>query len=212
MLEATHLLAFAGTALLVLVAPGPAILFLVARSLHLGRGAGLVSAVGLTAGAAVHAIATAVGLSALIATSIAWFTAIQLLGAGYLIYLGIRAWRTADAPLEMARPEPRSNGRNFLDGFLVNVFNPKLSLFFLAFLPQFVRPDAGGVQTQLLVLGSVFVLLALLVDGTYALVAGTLQPWFTRSRGAVRRQRRVSALIYVGLGVAAALTGRKATS
>lgn len=206
------LVAFSGAALLLLVLPGPAVLFIVARSLQLGRAVGLVSALGLTAGSLVHVFATVLGLSALIAASSGLYTLIKLAGAGYLIYLGIRALVGKDSPSPQHEETPRPASRHFLDGFLVNVFNPKLSLFFLAFLPQFVRPGSGPVQSQLLVLGLLFATLLLLVDIAYALVASSAHPYLAKRQGALRAQRYFSGFVYLGLGIVAAVTGRRATS
>jgi threonine/homoserine/homoserine lactone efflux protein len=203
------LLLFALAALVLLVTPGPAVLFVVTQSLQNGRAAALVSTLGLVSGGLVHVLAAVFGLSALLASSAVAFTAIKLVGAGYLIWLGFKAlvspppWPGADAPR-------RSRTRLYLDGFVVNVTNPKPGLFFLAFLPQFVDPAAGSVRLQLAVLGLLFLSMALVTDSLYGLAAASVRGVLLRRPGVRTAQRYATALVYFGLGISAALTGRRA--
>lgn len=207
--ETAHLLAFTGAALLLLLSPGPAVLFVVTRSVQLGRRAGLLATLGLSVGGLVHVVAAVVGLSAVIAASAELFTALKLLGAGYLVYLGIKTLAGRAEPAPEADTSPSPGSRLFLDGLIVNVFNPKPALFFLAFLPQFVTPGGAPVQMQLAVLGLLLVGLGLVTDASYALLAGTARRFLVGRPRVWRAQRAVSGTVYLGLGLSAALTGRR---
>jgi threonine/homoserine/homoserine lactone efflux protein len=180
---AESLAGFVVAALVVLVIPGPAVLYILATSLGQGRRAGLVSVLGLSAGALVHVAAATAGLSAILLASATAFTAIKLAGA---------------------------LGRIFTDGVLVSILNPKIAVFFLAFLPQFVERGRGPVPVQVLFLGLLYVGLALVTDGTYAMIAGHLRHWLSGRvlRGPVPRY--ASGILYIGLGIGTALTGRRA--
>jgi threonine/homoserine/homoserine lactone efflux protein len=195
------LLVFAASTLALLVVPGPSVVYVVARSLEHGRTAGLMSMLGLETGALLHVGAAAGGLTALLASSPWAFTALRYVGAAYLISMGIRQFlqRHHGAALEGISTSP-SKLRLFRDGVLVDVLNPKTGLFFLAFLPQFVDPTRGAAAGQILVLGLCFVVLAVLTDGTYALVAGALRPKLTASSRGQGLMRRVTAAVYTGLG------------
>jgi threonine/homoserine/homoserine lactone efflux protein len=198
---------FVVAALFLLVTPGPAVLYIVARSIDQGRRAGLVSMLGVHAGTLVHVAAAAAGLSAVLAASAAALSAVKYVGAAYLVYLGVRRLlERAPAPGTVPPPPPRLR-RAFVDGVVVNVLNPKTALFFLAFLPQFVSEDRGHAGAQVLVLGLLFVALGLVTDGCYALTAGTAAGWLRGHPRFVAGERWVSAGMYIGLGVAAALAG-----
>jgi threonine/homoserine/homoserine lactone efflux protein len=207
----TTLLLFAGASLLLLIVPGPAVTYIVARSASYGRRAGLVSVLGIHAGSIVHVVAAVVGLSALIASSAAAYDTVRLAGAGYLIFLGIsRLRRRHDS--EHAALSKLSLARVFFQAMVVNVLNPKTSLFFLAFLPQFVDPARGGVALQTFILGSTFILLGAASDGTYALVASKAGHLMRRSRRFVRAERWLSGGTLIALGISAALTGHRPRS
>lgn len=208
--DTAHLLAFTGAALVLLLSPGPAVLFVVTRSVQLGRRAGFLAILGLSVGGLVHVVAAVVGLSAVVAASAELFTALKLLGAAYLVYLGIKTLAGQGEPERSADAPPKARSRLFLDGLIVNVFNPKPALFFLAFLPQFVTPGGAPVQLQLAVLGLVFIALGLGTDSVYALLAGSARRFLIGSPRIWRAQRVVSGTIYLGLGLTAALTGRRA--
>jgi threonine/homoserine/homoserine lactone efflux protein len=201
---------FAGAALLLLITPGPAVLFAVTRSVQQGRPGGLVSVLGLAAGGLVHVTAATFGLSAVIASSARAFTTIKLAGAAYLIFLGIKALRSRSGSRWDVASAPRLTlRRQFVDGFVVNVTNPKTAIFFLAFLPQFVNPAIAPVRTQLAILGLFYVAMALVTDGTYALAAASGRSWLMRNQRLLRYEPQASAAIYFGLGITAALVGRK---
>ncbi|HEU0337099.1 MAG TPA: LysE family translocator [Gaiellaceae bacterium] len=209
MVEPAAYAVFLGAALALLVVPGPAVLYIVARSVHQGRRAGLASVLGIHVGTLVHVLAATVGLSALLASSATAFTVVKLLGAAYLVYLGIRTLAgRGDRGVEASPSGPtRGRRRDFAEGIVVNVLNPKTALFFVAFLPQFVDPDAGAATLQILVLGLTFMLLGLVTDSLWALAAGTAGDWLRGHRGFLRAQRWVSGSIYLGLGALTALAG-----
>jgi threonine/homoserine/homoserine lactone efflux protein len=192
-------------ALILLLTPGPAVLYIVARSVDQGRLAGLVSVLSIEAGNFVHVLAATVGLSALLVSSALAFSIVKYLGAGYLIFLGVRRLLSREADRPAVAVQHQSLGRIFRQGVLVAVLNPKTALFFFAFLPQFVDRARGAVSLQLLTLGSLFVLLAICTDGMYALLAGSLGQWLKGSRAFLRAERYVVGTVYIGLGLTAAL-------
>ena len=204
--DATSLGIFVVAALVLLLTPGPAVLYIVARSIDQGRRAGLVSMLGVHAGTLAHVVAAAAGVSALLAVSAAAFSAVKYLGAAYLVYLGIRKLLDHERVGGDNRVAGARLRRAFLDGVVVNVLNPKTALFFLAFLPQFADVSRGHVGAQILGLGAIFVALGLITDGGYALTAGAAAAWLRRHGGLAARGRWVSGGMYIGLGVAAALT------
>jgi threonine/homoserine/homoserine lactone efflux protein len=191
------------SAVLVLI-PGPNHLYITARGLSQGRAAGLVSALGVEIGTLMHIAAAAAGLSYVIAQSATLYTVIKWAGVAYLVYLGIRAFTGKQA--EAGRPEPQPLRKVFLEGVLVNVFNPKTLLFFLALLPQFVRPESGSPALQVVLFGCTLLLLGLISDIVYALTAGALGRRLNRAAGGLRY---VSGVVYLGLGVLTAFTGRQ---
>ena len=197
---------FIAAALVLLITPGPAVLYIVARSIDQGRRAGLVSMLGVHAGTLVHVAAAAAGLSALLAASAMAFSVVKYLGAAYLIFLGVRRLLDRTTSVTSRRPERRHLRRAFLDGVVVNVLNPKTALFFLAFLPQFIMTARGDVGAQVLGLGLLFVGLGVITDGLYAVGAGTAAHWLRGNPRLVRSERWVSGSMYIGLGVAAALS------
>jgi threonine/homoserine/homoserine lactone efflux protein len=195
------LLVFAAATALLVVIPGPNQIYITARSVSQGRSAGIASALGVETGTLVHVAAAAVGLSALIASSAAAFDAVRYAGAAYLVFLGVRALRSGDEAASAPAGAPLR--RAFAEGVMVNVLNPKVALFFLAFLPQFVDPARGSVAAQTLVLGAVLFGIALAMDLLYAVAASGLGARL-RSR---RRLNRITGGVYLVLGAAAALSG-----
>lgn len=205
------LAAFAAASFAIMVIPGPAVLYIINRSVSDGRRVGMASVVGIELGSFVHALAAALGLSAIIATSAVAFITVKWLGAGYLIVTGIRTLATRAATLDLDRPavSPR---RAFRQGVTINILNPKVALFFLSFLPQFIHPDRGRAGTQALVLGVVFVTVGFLTDGTYALGASGLRNLLRRGQALPFVQRYVAGTVFIGLGVFAATTGQARAS
>jgi threonine/homoserine/homoserine lactone efflux protein len=195
--------AFAAASFILLIIPGPAVLYIVNRSVSDGREAGLAAVAGLTLGNLVHAIAAAVGLSAVLATSAAAFNTVKWLGAGYLVYVGIRTLMQPPTAIDPTQPGV-SPHRAFTQGIVVNVLNPKVALFFLSFLPQFIKPDLGRPGMQALVLGLVFVLIGACTDGTYSLLASSLRDVLLRGRALPFVRRWVAGSVFIGLGLVAA--------
>lgn len=211
MLPTSHLLAFALLSWALIVVPGPNVLFVISRSLMLGRAAGVGTAVGGQIGVYLQVTAVAFGIGALVERSVAVFTVIKLAGAAYLIYLGVQAWRhrgslraALDTPVQ-----PKSLGRILWDGTIVGASNPKAIVFFAAVLPQFVNRPAGHVPVQMLLLGAVFITIAVLSDSTWALVAGTARSWLARSPRRLALVGGTGGLVMIGIGASLALTGRK---
>jgi threonine/homoserine/homoserine lactone efflux protein len=195
---------FCIAAVALLAIPGPAVLYIVVQSAEQGRRAGIASVAGIHVGSLVHVAAATAGLSALIVASAVAFSVVKFAGAAYLVYLGIR--KLLERPVVTATGRLREPlRRSFTRGIVVNVVNPKTALFFLAFLPQFVERSRGGVWSQVLVLGLLFVLLGLVSDSLYALAAGTVGGLLRRRRTALRYG---SSAVYLGLGTLAALARR----
>jgi threonine/homoserine/homoserine lactone efflux protein len=199
---------FAAAALALIVVPGPAVLYIVAQSIDRGRLAGVVSAFGVAAGGLVHVAAAAIGLSALLVSSATAFTVVKLVGAAYLVGLGLVTLVRRREPNPGVPPVERRLRRVFAQGAIVNVLNPKTALFFIAFLPQFVDRDAGSVAGQILVLGLLFVALAVLSDALWALAAGTASQHLRGNRRFLAVQRWVSGSVFVGLGTLTAVAKR----
>lgn len=204
--DPASLAVFIVAALALLLVPGPAVLYVVARSIHQGRRVGLASVLGIHVGTLVHIAAATVGLSALIVSSAVAFTTVKIAGAVYLVGLGLWTLVSRRAEPEIALGGERNLRRAFAQGIVVNVLNPKTALFFLAFLPQFVDRDASHPALQIAFLGLLFAALGLVTDSLWALASGTAGGVLRRSRRFVRVQRYVTGSVYVGLGVATALS------
>ncbi|HEX8652281.1 MAG TPA: LysE family translocator [Pyrinomonadaceae bacterium] len=207
--ESSHLYLFVAAALVLLLTPGPAVLYVIARSVNQGRVAGVVSVLGLEVGTLFHVGAAALGLSALLLSSALAFSVVKYLGAAYLIYLGIRKLLAREEVRQEEAGRRESLKRVFCEGVVVNVLNPKTALFFFAFLPQFISPARGNVTGQMLFLGCLFVVLATLSDGVYALLAGSVGHWLKGSRRFLKGERYFAGTVYIGLGVTTALSGAR---
>ena len=205
MADLTHLPLFILASAVLLLTPGPAVLYIVARSVDQGRRAGLVSVCAIEVGNFTHVIAATLGLSALLLSSALAFTIVKYLGAAYLVYLGLRKLFRREAIQGNSDSHPQSLGRVFSQGVVVATLNPKTALFFVAFLPQFVDPSQGSIAGQMFLLGCIFVMLAVISDSMYALLAETVGQWLRGSRSVVRAERYVAGSVYIGLGVTAAL-------
>jgi threonine/homoserine/homoserine lactone efflux protein len=205
------LAAFTVTALLFILFPGPAMLFLVARGVAGGPKVGALSALGVETANAVYVVATALGLTALLAASSVAFSAIRYAGAAYLVYLGIRTLRdrsTPEAPVVAAGS--LGGRRSWWQGFLVGIGNPKAALFFLAFFPQFIHPDAGPAWAQVLVLGAIIIVIGSVLDVSYGVFGGLVRGRLSSSVRGIRRGRIAVGLTYIGLGGLTAATGSRA--
>ncbi|RSM39308.1 LysE family translocator [Amycolatopsis balhimycina DSM 5908] len=212
MVSGTHLAAFAALTFLLVVVPGPSVLFTISRALTAGRRDALLTVVGNAAGVYTQVVAVAFGLGTLVTTSAAVFTAIKVAGAVYLVYLGIQAVRHRRKLTEaMAATVRATRGRVpavLRDGFVVGFANPKSIVFLAALLPQFADPAAGSVPAQMLVLGLCLPAIALATDSAWALVAGTARTWFARSPRRLELVGGTGGLVMIGLGTSLAFTGR----
>jgi len=195
---------FIATALALLAIPGPAVLYVVGRSIDQGRTAGLASVLGITTGTIVHITAATVGLSSLVLASKAAFDAVRYAGAAYLVLLGVRRLLTRGGEEAAAGRAPRTLRRLYTQGFVVNLLNPKTIVFVFAFIPQFVDVGAGHVWLQILLLGLTFAGLGLASDSLYAIVAGTVADRLRGTPLVARVERWFGGTVLIGLGVAAA--------
>ena len=207
MFELSRLYLFIVAALALLLIPGPAVLYIVARSVNQGRPAGLASVLGIETASLLHTGAAALGLSAILLSSALAFDIVKYLGAAYLVYLGIRKLvaREEDQNSQVTKPEKLL--RIYSQGLVVNLLNPKTALFFFAFLPQFVDTSRGNVTFQALLLGILFVGMATVTDSAYALLASSIADKVKDNWSLMRGQRYLAGLVYVGLGVTTALSG-----
>lgn len=209
------LAAFTALAFALIIVPGPSVMFVVSRAVALGRRAAVTTVIGNAAGVYIQVLLVAIGLGAIVERSIAVFTVIKLAGAGYLIWLGIQAIRhrqqLADAFDTDDRPAVgvQSTRSVFRDGFIVGIANPKAIVFFAAILPQYVNPNGAPPQLQMLALGVVFVVVALVSDGAWAIAAGTARAWFARSPRRLSRLGAIGGTAMIGLGLQLAVTQRK---
>jgi threonine/homoserine/homoserine lactone efflux protein len=201
----TTVLLFGLATLILTASPGPGVLYVSARSLAQGRRAGVASMLGIESGEVVWILAASTGVAALLATSSSALGFMRFAGAAYLIYLGVQRWRHAE---EFQAPVRARLGRIFAQGFVTQLLNPKVAVFFVAFLPQFVDPSAP-VAPQVAVLGAVYIAIAIAVDACYVLMAAAVSQRFMRSAIAQRRTGRAAAATYVALGIAAAASGVK---
>ena len=195
---------FLATAMALLLIPGPAVLYVVTRSIEMGRAGGVASVTGITTGTIVHVVLATAGVSSLILASKAAFDGVKYVGAAYLLFLGVRRLLTRDAETETEQAVPRTRRRAYAQGVIVNLTNPKTIVFIFAFIPQFVDPNARHVWVQVLVLGLSFACLGFLSDSAYALAAGAVADRLRGSRRIARFERWFGGSMLIGLGVAAA--------
>ena len=210
MIPATNLLTFAVAAFLLIVVPGPSVLFVIGRTLALGRRGGLLSVLGNAMGELLQIATVALGVGVVLAQSLLLFAVVKFAGAAYLIYLGIQAIRhRAGGPTAAAASRPAPTARILREGFIVGATNPKSIVFFVAVLPQFVDYSVGAIPLQLGILGAVFLLIALVSDSAWALAAGTARHWFARSPKRISTLSTTGGVMMIGLGSTLALTGNK---
>jgi len=211
MIPASHVLTFALLSLALIVVPGPNVLFVISRSLMLGRAAGVGTALGGQIGVYLQVAAVAFGVGAIVERSVAVFTVIKLAGAVYLVYLGVQAFRhrrSLASALEAAA-QRKTLRRILRDGFIVGATNPKAIIFFVAVLPQFVDRSAGHIPAQMLLLGAIFLAIAVICDSTWALLAGSARSWLARSPRRLELVGGTGGLVMIGIGASLAITGRK---
>lgn len=204
----TTLLTFAVAATLLIIVPGPNVLYIIARGIDQGRKAAVVSALGVQLGMLFHIAAAMLGLSAIVARSDLLFNVVKYAGAAYLIWMGINTIRTrVPKNAEPVVIRAASYRTIFVRGFIVNVLNPKVGLFFLAFLPQFIRAERGSSELQILALGLVFTGIAVCSDLSYALASGSIGQWLSTRERVARQRNRFTGVVYILLGTFAALAG-----
>jgi threonine/homoserine/homoserine lactone efflux protein len=209
MFTLSQLTFFMSAALILLLIPGPAVLYITARSASQGRLAGLVSVLAIETANFTQAVAAALGLSAILLSSALAFDIVKYLGAAYLMYLGVRKLMASDDGSGEVVLKQESLSRIYWQGFAVNILNPKTALFFFAFLPQFVNPTKGNVTWQTLLLGALFVGMAIITDSLYALLASSLAGKLAGRKEFQKGQRYFAGLVYIGLGITTALAGSR---
>lgn len=209
MFESSQLTIFITASLALLVLPGPAVLYITARSANQGRVAGFVSVLAIEAANLAQAIAAGLGLTAILLSSALAFDIVKYIGAAYLIYLGVRKLLTKEESSTTQEVKRESLRQIFWQGFAINILNPKTALFFFAFLPQFVNPAKGNATLQTLMLGVLFVLLAIITDSIYAFIASSLAEKLNTNSTFQKGQKYFAGLVYIGLGVTTALSGSR---
>ena len=210
MVPLSNLLTFALAAAVLIAVPGPSVLFVIGRSLALGRKGGLLSVLGNALGMIPQIVAVALGVGVALAQSVLLFTIVKFAGAAYLVFLGIQAIRHRGRSTTAADPSrSASTFRVLREGFIVGATNPKSLVFFVAVLPQFVEYTSGAIPLQLAILGAVFLLIALVSDSIWALVAGTARQWFARSPRRISTLSTSGGAMMIALGGSLALTGTK---
>ncbi len=205
-----NLVAFTLASVVIIVIPGPSVLFVIGRSIAFGRRAGVLSVVGNSLGTVPAVVAVAFGVGTIVASSVVAFTVIKIAGAVYLVWLGVQAIRHRRDGAAITAVGGRSAWTLLRQGMVVGLTNPKTIAFFVAVLPQFLSPAAGPVWAQLLILGLLFQVLALLCDSAWALAAGTARAWFARSPRRISGLAGAGGVMMIGLGGALAFTGAKA--
>jgi len=209
MVPESHLVAFTLAAALLIVLPGPSVLFVIGRALSIGRVGALLSVAGNAVGMFLQVVAIALGLGVLLEQSVLLFTLVKFAGAAFLVYLGVQAIRHRKRAAQATVPASRSRVRSLVEGVVVGVTNPKSVVFFVAVLPQFVAHEVGAIPLQMMQLGLVFVTLALVCDSVWALGASAARAWFGRSPKRLSVLGASGGVAMIGLGVGLAATGNK---
>jgi len=207
-MEISHLALFVATSLLLILTPGPDLMLVMSRSIAKGQRAGLATAAGVSTGLLGHTLLAALGLGAVLQSSILLFTALKLIGAAYLIYLGWHSLRAPHASLTTHLQKPVSARQLFLQGAIANVSNPKIAIFYFAFLPQFVAPDSAHPTLAMLLLGLIFAVLTLLIKSPIAMGAARLSAWLRDNPRVETWMNRASGVVLLGLGARLAFEKR----
>jgi threonine/homoserine/homoserine lactone efflux protein len=210
MVPTSNLIAFALVSAVIVAIPGPSVLFVIGRALVLGRAGALLSVLGNAFGVFVQVILIAAGVGVIIEQSVVLFTIIKLAGAAFLVYLGVQAIRHRGTQVANDDGAVRTSNRRVLgESFIVGASNPKTVVFFIAVLPQFVAPESGWVPAQMLLLGTIFLLIALVFDSVWALAAGAARDWFGRSPRRIASLSATGGVAMIALGGTLAATGAK---
>jgi threonine/homoserine/homoserine lactone efflux protein len=201
MISTETLLTFLTASILLALAPGPDNIFVLTQSALRGRSAGIVVTLGLCTGLIVHSSAVAFGVAVIFQTSVVAFSILKFAGAGYLVYLAVQAFRSSGERIQSKPDGEMKHWKLYVRGIIMNITNPKVSIFFLAFLPQFAEPSRGAIWMQILLLGGLFILATILVFGSIALLAGTLGQWLNRSSRAQKVLNRIAGAVFLGLAL-----------
>jgi len=212
-MELSTIWLFVLAAATLLIIPGPAVFYIMARSINQGKKAGLVSVLGVSLGGFVHVLAGAMGVSAILMTSATAFQIVKYLGAAYLIYLGCKTLfsKSAETASDIQEAPREKLGKIFYESALVEIMNPKTALFFLAFFPQFISPAAGSVTSQFLLLGTIFIILAFISDGLYAVLAASMRKRLVGRKASSKLMNRITGYFYIILGVFSAFASPSKT-
>lgn len=208
MLDFETIILFVTASTLLALAPGPDNLFVLTQSMSKGAKPGIFVTLGLCSGLIFHTTAVAVGVAAIFQTSIVAFNILKYIGAGYLLYLAYMSFKSSSNSSVKANKQNLSTFKLYKRGIIMNVTNPKVSIFFLAFLPQFTNPSHGNVTIQIFMLGAIFMLCALVVFSSIAMIAGKLGNWFNRSPNAQNILNKIAGTVFAGLAIKLALSER----
>jgi len=208
MLEFQTIVMFVTASTLLALAPGPDILFVLTQSMTKGSRSGIVIALGLCSGLVFHTTAVALGVAVIFQTSMLAFTILKCVGAGYLLYLAFMAFKDASRSKLDADKSPLSLKALYKRGIFMNITNPKVSIFFLAFLPQFTNPEQGNVTAQIFTLGALFMLCAFVVFTLVSLLAGRVGNWFSKTKNGEKILNRAAGTIFAALAIKLALSSR----
>lgn len=206
MLDISALILFIGTAFVLLVIPGPAVIYITAQSIDQGTKAGIISTLGIALGSLIHVMFAALGLSTILVTSSAAFDMVKYIGAGYLIYLGVKKLLEKDFTVDYKKANSPKYLQIFYKGIIVNLFNPKTALFFFAFLPQFIDLSKNSPTVQMIFLGFIFILMGIISDGIYAILAGKISGYLKRNARIIKVQKYMTGIIYILLGAITAFS------
>lgn len=208
MIDVSYFSAFLLTSLVILIAPGPDMAFIISRSVGEGRNAGIATALGMQVGVLVHICLAAFGLSAILMTSVWAFQIIKYIGAAYLIYLGIQSLKREKSINIISEKNTISVRKAFIQGAITDIFNPKVALFFLTFLPQFINPQISNPIDQFFIFGIIFSVMGLAVDIVTSVLASSLRQVLSKNKGILRWQQKISGFTLIGLGTWLALEKR----
>ena len=205
--DLSTIIIFLGAGFIMLVVPGPAVLYITAQSIDQGTKAGIISTLGIAVGSLVHIVFAALGISTILVTSAAAFNIVKYIGAAYLIYLGVKKFLEKETVEEFQKVIEVKYSEIFYKGVLVNLFNPKTALFFFAFLPQFIDITKSSPTFQMIFLGVILTILGIISDGAYALLAGKVSGFLKKNTGVLKAQKYVTGSIYILLGAVTAVSG-----
>lgn len=203
MIESSQYIFFLGAAFLICISPGPDMIFVMASAIHRGVKGGIIAAFGMAAGMLVHTILAVTGLSLILTTSELLYNIVQLAGGCYLLYIGYITFKESKLKLSIDKKDEKSLAKVFRFALITNILNPKVAVFYISFLPQFIDPDLGNIKTQLLILGVTFLILGFLVDALVGILSGKVKVILSSKPNIAKTLNIISACIFVGLGILA---------